>query len=433
MTYQEAITYLFSATPVFQQVGGIAYKPGLERMLALDAHYGRPSESYKVIHVGGTNGKGSTSHTLAAILQCAGYRVGLFTSPHLIDFRERIRVNGEMISEDYVCAFTEEAQSLVAQHHPSFFELTCAMAFSYFRDQSVDVAVVEVGLGGRLDCTNIVSPMLSVITNISLDHTQYLGDSLVAIAREKAGIIKAKTPVVIGSARDEGVGKVFEEKAREEEAPIIFAEESGLIAYAERDDKGYIYDTPYGLIRATLGGEAQVENTATILTALAQLEGELNITGEAIRRGFAEVVELTGLRGRWETLQLKPRLVCDTGHNEAGIRSVLIQLERERCNYKTVHIILGMASDKDVRSVLQLFPSEGYRYYFTQASVARALPADELKGLAKGLGLVGESYGSVSECVDLVLSVAEAQDLIFVGGSNFVVADLLSIISSKED
>lgn len=428
MTYQEAITYLFSATPVFQQVGGIAYKPGLERMQALDAHYGHPSEAYQIIHVGGTNGKGSTSHTLAAILQCAGYRVGLFTSPHLIDFRERIRVNGEMISEEYVCAFTEDAQGLVTEYQPSFFELTCAMAFSYFREQQVDIAVVEVGLGGRLDCTNIVRPILSIITNISLDHTQYLGDSLESIAKEKAGIIKTKTPIVIGSAKDESVRKVFEEKAKAENAPMVFAEESGLLGSYERDDKGYIYDTPYGAIRAALAGEVQVENTATILTALAQMEGKLNITNEAVRRGFAEVVELTGLRGRWETLQLQPRLVCDTGHNEAGIRSVLVHLERERKAYRETHIILGMASDKDVRSVLQLFPRDIYHYYFTQASVPRALPADELRELAEGFGLIGESYSSVSECISAVLSRADSQDLIFVGGSNFVVADLLSAI-----
>lgn len=426
MTYQETLDYLFTATPVFQHIGGAAYKPGLATMQALDNYYQHPHRSYHTIHVGGTNGKGSTSHTLAAILQCAGYRVGLFTSPHLVDFRERIRVNGEMISKDYVCQFTEESKRLVVEHQPSFFELTSMMAMCYFREQQVDIAIIEVGLGGRLDSTNIISPMCSVITNISLDHTQYLGNTLAEIAFEKAGIIKSNTPVIIGQAKEDCVRRVFEQQAKEKESKIVFATDEMLLMGVQRLDNSYEYETlKYGTFVGELSGEAQVENTCTILATLDEVQKHLPIPIEAIHLGFAEVVTLTGLLGRWQTLQTKPTLICDTGHNEAGIRTVLRQIARKAQDHKAVRIVLGMASDKDVRSVLDLFPRENYVYYFTQASVSRALAAKSLYLLAQDLGIEGRYFTSVQEAVCQARAEADDTDLIFVGGSNFVVADLL--------
>lgn len=424
MTYSEALDFLFTATPVFQQVGGSAYKPGLERMQALDEYWGHPHRHYKTIHVGGTNGKGSTSHTLAAILQEAGYRVGLFTSPHLVDFRERIRVNGQMISQDYVCAFTEEAQSLVLQYQPSFFELTSMMALKYFADEKVDIAIIEVGLGGRLDSTNIISPLLSIITNISFDHTQYLGNTLEAIAHEKAGIIKSKTPIVIGQAHDPIVRQVFEKQALRHDAPISFAEESQLISSCTHLNDGYHYSSIWGEIFGQLAGEAQQENTQTIVCALDLLREQLDIPFEAIQRGFAHVVELTGLQGRWQTLSNAPKIICDTGHNEAGIRTIVTQLKHAEKDYPHIHVVLGMASDKDVHSVLKLFPKK-YHYYWTKAQVSRALPEQDLKTIAESCGLVGEAFSSIDLAVAEALVQAEPNDLIFVGGSNFVVADLL--------
>lgn len=424
MTYQEALDFLFTATPVFQHIGGQAYKPGLERMSALDRHYGHAHRAYKTIHIGGTNGKGSTSHTLAAVLQSAGYRVGLFTSPHLVDFRERIRVDGVPVSEDYVCRFTEQASRLIDEHQPSFFELTSMMALCYFAEQSVDVAIIEVGLGGRLDSTNIIEPICSVITNISLDHTQYLGSSLAEIAGEKAGIIKAHTPIIIGSAQGEGVRAVFAERAEVLSAPIVFAEDTPLVHSYERSGSKLIYNTALGQIEGALNGEAQIENTNTILCTLQELAKLMPIPPKAIAEGFAKVIELTGLMGRWQKLSERPLLICDTGHNEAGINIILKQIKEEASQYQQIHIILGMAADKDVRRVLSLFPRE-YRYYFTQASVNRALPAEELAHLAEELGLDGAVFDRVTDALRYVQGVAGQEDFIFVGGSNFVVADLL--------
>lgn len=440
MTYDEAVAYLFASTPVYQHIGGQAYKPGLGNIERLDNHYGHPHRAYRVIHVGGTNGKGSTSSTLAAVLQASGYRVGLFTSPHLVDFRERIRVNGALIDQSYVTRFTEEAREQIADVQPSFFELTTMMALCYFRDQEVDVAVVEVGLGGRLDSTNIVKPIVSVITNISLDHTQYLGNTLAEIAREKAGIIKPHTPVVIGSAVGEGVRVVFDGVAQERNAPIVYATDQGLVAQVEQClGGGYRYHTDsWGVIEAELKGGAQVENACTILATLKAVEEYVPVAQEAVCYGFAHVTKLTGLRGRWECLSEHPLVICDTAHNEAGIRGVVQQLrecatERGAC----VCAIIGMASDKDVEAVLRLWPrEENFSYIFTQAQVSRALPATELARLACGCGLEGEVIDNVSEALkEAVRKYAGRTDvLIFVGGSNFVVADLLSsqVVSTLE-
>lgn len=417
MTYSEAVQYLFSATPVYQHVGGAAYKPGLENIQRLDAHYGHPHQSYRTIHIAGTNGKGSTSHTLAAILQAAGYRVGLFTSPHLLDFRERIRISGEMITQDYVVHFTQEAQEQIKEIEPSFFELTTMMALCYFRDMKVDIAIIEVGLGGRLDSTNIISPILSVITNISLDHTQYLGHTLREIAIEKAGIIKSHTPLVVGNSQGEGVRAAITAVAVEKSAPLHWAELRSL------DHE------PWGTITPELQGEAQRENTITILAALDAIAQELSITPEAVQKGFAEVTSLTGLRGRWEQFGVAPLRICDTGHNVAGIALVTHQLSQLANRHKMVRVVLGMASDKDVSEVLALFPKE-FVYYFTQASVSRALPADQLRALALKNGLQGRLYESVHQAYEVALSEASQEDVIFVGGSNFVVADLLIYIQS---
>ncbi len=420
MTYQEAVQYLFSATPVYQHVGGAAYKPGLGNTERLDAHYGHPHRAYPTIHIAGTNGKGSTSHTLSAILQAAGYRVGLFTSPHLVDFRERIRVSGQMISEDYVARFTEEAREQVREIEPSFFELTTLMALCYFRDMQVDVAIIEVGLGGRLDSTNIISPILSIITNISLDHTQYLGHTLREIATEKAGIIKPHTPVVIGNSQGEGVRSAITRIAVEQSAPLHWAE-----LYPE----GY---TPWGEITPELKGDAQRENTATILTALEVIARRFDLTAEAVQRGFAEVTRLSGLRGRWEELGVAPLRICDTGHNVAGITLVVQQLRRLAGEHRRIRVVLGMASDKDVASVIALFPPQ-FDYYFTQASVPRAMPADELQALAHLEDLEGGCYPSVAEAYQAALDEASPEDVIFVGGSNFVVADLLTYLQSMNN
>ncbi|ADV43873.1 folylpolyglutamate synthase/dihydrofolate synthase family protein [Bacteroides helcogenes] len=409
MDYQDTLTYLYNSAPMFQQVGSSAYKEGLENTLALDEHFGHPHRSFRSIHVAGTNGKGSCSHTLAAILQEAGYRVGLYTSPHLIDFRERIRVNGRPIPEEYVIHFVEKERNFFEPLHPSFFELTTAMAFRYFADEKVDVAVIEVGLGGRLDCTNIIHPDLCLITNISFDHTQFLGDTLAKIAEEKAGIIKKDIPVVIGETIPE-TKPVFLKKALETGAPVYFAEEN------DRED--------YPGIECELEGIYQKKNTRTILTVLPLLqEAGFRLDEQSVRSGFAHVTELTGLMGRWQKLQDAPTLICDTGHNVGGITYIVKQLKQQ--TYRRLHIVIGMVNDKDIRGVLALLPQEA-TYYFTKASVKRALPESELKELASTAGLQGSCYPDVPSAVRAAQKKSLPEDFIFVGGSNFIVADLLA-------
>lgn len=409
MDYQDTLTYLYNSTPMFQQVGGSAYKEGLENTLALDEHFGHPHRKFRTIHVAGTNGKGSCSHTIAAILQEAGYSVGLYTSPHLVDFRERIRVNGQPIPEEYVIRFVEEERCFFEPLHPSFFELTTAMAFRYFAYVEIDVAVIEVGLGGRLDCTNIIHPDLCIITNISLDHTQFLGNTLPQIAREKAGIIKSDIPVVIGETTPE-TKAVFQKRAGEVNAPIYFAEENG------RED--------YPGIEYELKGLYQKKNSRTILTALPLLkEAGYRLDEQSVRRGFAHVTELTGLMGRWQKLQNHPTLICDTGHNVGGITYIVEQLKQQA--FHNLHIIIGMVNDKDIQGVLALLPEDAI-YYFTQASVKRALPANDLQKLAESAGLKGNCYPDVPSAVRAAQEKSLPEDFIFVGGSSFIVADLLA-------
>ncbi|MBR5803222.1 MAG: bifunctional folylpolyglutamate synthase/dihydrofolate synthase [Bacteroidaceae bacterium] len=427
MTYQETIEFLFNSAPLFQHVGGDAYKEGLSNTHKLDEHFGHPHQRFRTIHVGGTNGKGSCSHTLAAILQSAGYKVGLYTSPHLVDFRERIRMNGQMVSEEYVIRFVEKHRNFFEPLHPSFFELTTAMAFNYFAESNVDVAIIEVGLGGRLDCTNIITPDLSIITNISFDHIQFLGDTLAKIASEKAGIIKKDIPTVIGESTDE-TRPVFLDKGKEVCAPIVFAEEEKqIISSMPTKDNHRMYQTKaYGELVGELGGLCQEKNTNTILTAIDQLkEVGYTITEDDVRKGFANVCKLTGLMGRWQKLNNHPTLICDTGHNVGGINYIIDQLKQQ--TYKHLHIVMGMVNDKDVSGVLAMMPKEA-TYYFTKASVKRALDEKELKALGQNNHMQGEYYPDVLNATKVALENATEDDLIFVGGSSFIVADLLSVI-----
>lgn len=422
MTYNQAVQYLFDSAPMFQNVGAAAYKEGLGGTLALDEHFGHPHRSYRTIHVGGTNGKGSVCHTLAAILQAQGYRVGLYTSPHLVDFRERIRVNGKMISKKRVIEFVEDLKASLLEGRLeggySFFELATALAFKYFEEQKVDFAVIEVGLGGRLDCTNIITPILSVITNISFDHVQFLGDTLPKIASEKAGIIKPGIPVCIGENINPEVKAVFQNKADEVGAPITFAEGSPLQFPFWGSD-----------FKPALTGLCQEKNTRTILTSVRLLrESGIEISEKAIERGFAEVCTMTGLMGRWQILSKKPLTICDTAHNVGGLQYIFRHLAS--IPHQRLHLVIGMVSDKDVNTVLTLVPKDAI-CYFTQASVNRAMPAEELTRRAKAIGMQGATYTDVASAYDSAISNASADDIIYIGGSTFVVADLLAYLNTK--
>lgn len=410
MTYEETVNYLFNIAPLFQNIGAGAYKEGLGNSLKLDEHFGHPHKSYKCIHIGGTNGKGSVSHTLAAILQSAGYRVGLYTSPHLTDFRERIKVNGEMISEERVIRFVEEERDFFEPLHPSFFELTTALALKYFQEENVDWAVIEVGLGGRLDCTNIITPRLAIITNISKDHTQFLGDTLTRIASEKAGIMKHHVPTLIGEASDRNVREVFINRSIKVNSALHFAEEE-YFPYAEGE----------------LKGAYQEKNQQTIRAAASLLK----LDRKFVEYGLQHVVELTGLKGRWQIVCDAPLTICDTGHNPGAWQYLGTQLKtlvngrQSVYNQKvTLHMIIGMVSDKDIRSVLSMMPHEA-RYYFTQASVHRAMPAEDIAALGREAQLEGNVYPTVTEAITAARSNAKGNDVIFIGGSTFVVADFL--------
>lgn len=428
MTYEETIQYLFNSAPLFQHVGGAAYKEGLSTTHILDAHFNHPHNQYKTIHIAGTNGKGSCAHTIAAILQHTGLKVGLYTSPHLVDFRERIRINGEMMPQQYVIDFVEKERSFFEPLHPSFFELTTALAFKYFAEQHVDVAVIEVGLGGRLDCTNIISPILSVITNISFDHTQFLGNTLAQIASEKAGIIKHKVPVIIGECNAE-TRPIFEHKAHEVEAPILFAEDNTEVLSSEFSDlyghKLRHYTTrSFGDIYGELTGECQIKNANTILCALHSLSKIFSVTHEDITYAFEHVCEMTGLRGRWQILQEHPTIICDTGHNTGGWQYLAHQLAQIATSGNKLHIVFGMASDKDIERVMSTLPHEAC-YYWTKASVKRATSEQTIANIATKYDLHGKTYGNVAEAYEAAVNNASTNDYIYVGGSSFIVADLL--------
>lgn len=417
MNYEETINYLYNAAPAFEKVGAGAYKEGLSNTHILDKHFNHPHKQFKTIHIAGTNGKGSCSHTLASILQSQGYKVGLYTSPHLVDFRERIRVNRECISEERVIRFVEKEKSFFEPLQPSFFELTTALAFLYFAEQNVDIAVIEVGLGGRLDCTNIITPILSVITNISFDHTQFLGNTLAKIAREKAGIIKNGVPVLVGETCEE-TRPVFEQVAREHDATLYYAEDNII-------EGDYEFE---------LKGAYQEKNKNTILNIVRLLRNQIDISNDAVINGMKNVYELTGLMGRWQTISNTPLTICDTGHNLAGWKYLHKQIKEtyEAIRSKTVNtsmlrIVFGMVDDKDIEAVMELLPKNA-TYYYCQASTHRAIPSTRINGIALNLNISGQAFSTVEEAYNAVRKDAMKDDFIFIGGSSYVVADLFTYL-----
>lgn len=428
MNYKQTLDYLYSKLPMFTRVGAVAYRKDLHNTIAMCEELGNPQDKFKTIHVGGTNGKGSTSHMLAAILQQAGYKTGLYTSPHLKDFRERIRINGEMIPEDFVTDFVEEQKNLMESLQPSFFEVTVAMAFSHFAKAEVDIAIIEVGLGGRIDSTNIITPELSVITNISLDHTNILGNTLPAIATEKAGIIKNSVPVVIGETQAE-TEKIFIQKAEETNSPIYFADQNLKLHQLKKLGK-YLNvtisnsNTPlYSALELDLNGVYQRKNILTVIEAIQVLKQQgFKIEDEAVYTALKNVKGLTGLQGRWQTLSENPLVICDTGHNIAGITEVMQNINDTP--HDQLHIVIGMVNDKDISGVLQLLPKDAH-YYFCQPELERALPARQLSEQAKNHFLIGDVFPSVQLAFHAAKDNANANDLIFIGGSTFVVAEVL--------
>lgn len=428
MNYQETLNYLYNSTPVFEHVGAVAYKEGLQNTLALDKHFNHPHTNFKTIHIAGTNGKGSCSHSLASILQEAGYKVGLYTSPHLVDFRERIRVNGQCISEERVVKFVEDERKFFEPLHPSFFELTTALAFKYFDEQKVDIAIIEVGLGGRLDCTNIISPILSIITNISFDHTQFLGDTLAKIAAEKAGIIKKGVPVIIGEANEE-TSPVFQSKANGVNSDIVFAEDNAIVTSSSpMADGGRRYNlSNNSTLIGELSGDYQERNMNTILCACNILK-QMNIikNDDVIAKGLANICKNTGLLGRWQTIQNNPTVVCDTGHNVGGWNYLAPQIKRQQCNQ--LRIVFGMVDDKDINSVMYLLPKNAI-YYWTQAESKRAIKAERVAEIAIKHDLRGEIFDNVEVAYTKALQDSNKDDFVFVGGSSYIVADLLTFLS----
>ncbi|MCC8132585.1 MAG: bifunctional folylpolyglutamate synthase/dihydrofolate synthase [Tannerellaceae bacterium] len=434
MTYEETVQYLYASVPVFQHQGAGAYKPGLERSEALDNYLQNPHTAYRTIHVAGTNGKGSVCHLLAAILQACGYTVGLYTSPHLVDFRERIRVNGRKISREYVVDFVERTKPFFEPLQPSFFELTSTMALDYFRYKKVDFAIIETGLGGRLDSTNIITPILSIITNVSPDHQKFLGETLPEIATEKAGIIKPGIPVIIGEVDSEEVVEVFKERADLLEAPMYWVGDQDVLQESYLMDTGewYFNSSDYGQLFGQLAGAVQARNADTVLCTLRLLvHMGVHIPATAVREGFEHVIELTGLHGRWEVVQQEPCVVCDTGHNEGAWVFLRRHLEAEMKRRDRLHMIIGMANDKDVENILSLMPDQAF-YYFTQASVERAMPVEQLMGYAIMQGFSGLMCDSVEEAVQKALAAAGENDLVFIGGSTFVVADALPLFPGQD-
>ena len=429
MTYKETVDYLFSLLPAYHRVGKPAYKGNLDNTLELDSSFGHPHRKFRTVHVAGTNGKGSVSHMTASVLQEAGFRTGLYTSPHLKDFRERIRVDGEMIEEEEVIRFVEQHDALMRRIKPSFFELTVAMAFDYFARMNVDVAVIEVGMGGRLDSTNIITPELSVITNIGHDHMEFLGNTLAAVAGEKAGIIKQGVPVVIGETQAE-TADVFRKKAGDMNSPLVFADSRFRCLLGKTFPNSLmrqfsIEGLEDGITmngETPLGGLAQQKNIQTAAAVAEALSAGFGLTREHFLRGVAGVVTNTGLLGRWQVLSKSPLTVCDTGHNREGLEYVMRQIQATR--KQKLHMVIGFVNDKDLGSVLPLFPRDA-RYYFTRASVPRALDEKLLKADAEGYGLIGCAYTSVYEAVEAARAAAGPRDMIFIGGSTFVVADAL--------
>jgi dihydrofolate synthase/folylpolyglutamate synthase len=405
MTYQDTVNWMFSQLPMYQRQGKSAYKEDLSNTLKLSDYLHNPESKFKSIHVAGTNGKGSTSHMLASILQEAGYKVGLYTSPHLKDFRERIKINGKEVSKQFVIGFVKRNRSFLELNRLSFFEMTVGMAFDYFAKQKVDIAIVEVGLGGRLDSTNIITPEVSVITNIGLDHTQFLGNTLEAIAGEKAGIIKDNVPIVIGETQPE-TEQIFINIAKRKNAKIVFADKA-IKEYFQSD----------------LEGNYQEKNIKTVLQTIKELQQKgFVVTRKHVETGLSNIVKNTGLKGRWQVLQERPKVICDTAHNREGINAVVKQLLAEK--YKSLHIVFGVVNDKDLSTLLDLLPKKAM-YYLCKPNISRGMDAEELKQNFKQLGFNAESYTSVNNAFQGALKNANAKDLIFIGGSTFVVAEII--------
>jgi dihydrofolate synthase/folylpolyglutamate synthase len=428
MNYRQTLDYLFAQLPMFHRIGAAAYRADLKNTIALCTLLGHPENTFKSVHIAGTNGKGSTSHLIASVLQSAGYKTGLYTSPHLKDFRERIRINGKKIPKAYVTSFVHRNMRSFEPIEPSFFEYTAVMAFQYFAEEKVDVAIIETGMGGRLDSTNLITPLLSVITNISKDHMTFLGDTLPTIAIEKAGIIKKNIPVVIGETQAE-VENVFLARASEMESPIHFADQNFRLSKSFK--RGFTICqrdsiSPKGdgvSLHCPLKGIYQEKNFITVYQAINQLnETGFPVDEKSIRSGFKNVVRQTGLKGRWQLLNLKPRTICDVGHNEAGIRYILEQLNQEK--FDRLHWVFGLVNDKDADSILKLLPQNAV-YYFCKADIPRGLDAEELKQKATASGLSGEVYPSVKDAYLAARQSAGENDLVFIGGSTFIVAEVL--------
>lgn len=427
MTYEQALDYLFQQLPMYQRIGNAAYNKSLDNILALSQALGNPHLAFKSVHVAGTNGKGSSSSMLAAVLQAAGYKTGLSTSPHLKDFTERISVNGQLIPKEKVARFTEKHMSLFSQVKPSFFEMNVALAFQYFAEEKVDIAVIEVGLGGRLDSTNIITPLVSLITNIGLDHQYLLGETLSEIAAEKAGIMKAGVPVII-SQKQAVVSAVFEKKSQETQSPLLFADEvyqvekqsseANLARYTiSKNGLPWLADLELSLL-----GNYQKDNLPGVFAAIAELQNQgFSISEEQLRQGLKNVQALTGLKGRWQILNQNPLTICDTGHNVDGIRAVVTQLLALQASQ--VHFVFGATNDKDIKSVLRLLPVS-FRYYFCQAQVPRALDVQTLHEEAQFAGLKGHAYPTVEDALIAAKTHALAHEVIFIGGSTFVVAEI---------
>ena len=429
MTYSQALEFLFSQLPAYHRIGKAAYRNDLKNTIALDNYFGNPHLKYPTIHVTGTNGKGSVSHMIASVLQEAGYKTGLYTSPHLKDFRERIRVDGEMIPESNVVTFVTEHNGIIGSMKPSFFEMTVAMAFNYFAEQNVDIAIIEVGLGGRLDSTNIINPVLSVITNIGHDHMDLLGDSLEKIAVEKAGIIKKGIPVVISETQSE-TENVFTEKAGRSGSDILFADKifscdlniNENVNIERRYQITDLLTNLHSIGYIPLGGNYQSKNIQAVFTAFRVLNDDFKISGKDLIEGIRNVIKNTGLKGRWQILAEKPLTICDTGHNKEGLRFVVEQLKT--IPRSALHIILGFVNDKDLGSVLPLFPNDAI-YYFTKASVPRALNEITLRNEAEKYGLKGRCFECVADALKYARENAQPSDLIFIGGSTFIVAEVI--------
>ena len=428
VTYQQTIEYLYETLPVFHRIGAKAFKADLTNTLKLCEHLGNPQHKFKSIHIAGTNGKGSTSHYLAAILQSAGYKTGLYTSPHLKDYTERFRISGKAIQKANIISFVKKNQAIIEELKPSFFELSVALAFDFFAKESIDIAVIEVGLGGRLDSTNIITPELSVITNIGLDHTDILGNTLTKIAYEKAGIIKPNKPVVI-SERHIETENVFEEKAEECHSAIYFAQDKFRVEEKESSQINLVVDIfdkkgnlIYENIDSQLIGKYQLKNLVGIFQAIDVLKDlGYKISESAIRNGISQVISLTGLKGRWQVLSQNPLIICDTGHNEHGLSEVLKQISK--LNIKQKYFILGFMKDKNVAEILNLFPKDA-NYCFCEANSPRSMPAENLIEIAKSCNVSGYSILNVNEALKKVQKLASKDDFIYIGGSNFVVAEL---------